>query len=63
LEAVVGSLAPHVPVGEPAELGVHDGRQRVERAVIAAAPRAEKRTDVVPNRFICASAAIHRAEL
>ena len=38
LEAVVGSLAPHVPVGEPAEFGVHDGRQRVERAVVAVAP-------------------------
>lgn len=34
----MGSLAPHVSVGEPAKLGVHDGRQRVERAVVAVAP-------------------------
>jgi hypothetical protein len=63
LEAVVGPFAPHVPVGEAAELGVHDRRQRVERAVVAAAPRTEKRTDVAKNRFIPSSAAAHGAEL
>ena len=63
LEAVVGSLAPHVPVGEPTEFGIHDGRQRVERSVVPVAPRTEKRTDVAPDRFISALAAIHWAEL
>ena len=63
LKAVVGSLAPHVAMGKPAELGVHDGRQRVERAMIAVAPRTQKRTDVPTARFTFASAAAHRAEL
>ena len=50
LEAVISSLAPHVPVGEPTEFGVHDGRQRVERALVAVAPGAEQGTDVAMKR-------------
>ena len=38
-------------------------RGSVERAVVAVAPRTEKRTNVAPNRFISASAAAHCAEL
>jgi hypothetical protein len=33
-------------VGEPTEFGVHDGRQRVERALVAVAPGAKQGTDV-----------------
>ena len=63
LEAVIGSLAPHIPVGEPAEFGVHDGCQRVECAVVAVAPCTEKGTDVALNRLISPAVAIHCAEL
>jgi hypothetical protein len=43
---VIGSLVPHVAVGDPTEFSVDDGRQRVERAVVAVAPGAEQGTDV-----------------
>ena len=50
LEAVPGALAPHVAAGEAVELGVHDGGQLGEGALVPFGPRAQQRTDVVRER-------------
>ena len=61
LQAVAGTLAPHVPVRQTTELVVDDRHQEGERTLIPVAPRSEKRADVAWNWFPRASAPIHRA--
>ena len=46
LQAVPRALATHVVAGETMQLVVHDGRQRLNRVLVAVAPGAEECADV-----------------
>ena len=47
LKVVVGALASHVPVRQPAELRLHDRRQLVEGELVFVAPGTEELADIV----------------
>src|ERR1700676_5012878 len=51
LQAVTRALAPHVAACQAVELVINDGSQPFQRRLVAVAPGAKKRTDVVPFLF------------
>jgi hypothetical protein len=46
LERVAGSLASKLTCRNPTQLGVHERQQLIERALVAAAPVSEERSDI-----------------
>jgi hypothetical protein len=59
LKVVVGALASHVPVRQPAELPVDDRRQLVEGELVSVAPGTEELADIV-DRHGCRFRGAHR---
>src|SRR6266404_8109689 len=51
LQGVAGTFPAHVMVGEPAQFGLHQREQLLQRSLVSAAPVSEQLGDLLPRRW------------